>query len=394
MNKFFTFLMVFTLNFCYAQDNILRVSGKQYCIIRDILTYCDKNIQEIYIEGCNDFEWDEDIFTRFTKINSLQITNSGIMELPEWLKKLNVKYLNFTSNDIQEIDLFYLNTDNIDLSNNPKIRLYSSSDNIKIKSLICKNCNLIDNDFLAIYRCVNIEYLILDNNKISTLKSIPESGLNKLKHFRLSYNMVETIDDYDLAKLPSISFLLIEGNYLKEINIGHISHDYIDELIIKGNNDIEVYLGDKISCIGSLFLPNSMKSFEIDGEKFAVKKLKLGSTIGLNVTELNKFATDSLQEISVMYYYQPINLNPASNLRKIEIAQENKINFMDINQLQIFSLTLKGLSINRKKITVKIKLNDNVDCNKAIDLLDDFGISRKRMFINDSKYSYYLRHCN
>lgn len=241
------------------------------------------------------------------------------------LKKLTI-YLNLT-------EIEYLEPINLDLSNNinleelridsNQIRNIDLSKNINLKSLI-SNCILLNIDllFISIKRCINLEYIDIQDNLNNNNK-----------------NFQNTIDYLDFSNNTKITFINLHGVGLKKINL--LKNTKLIYLNLEYNNLHSIDLSDNI-LLEDLYLScNNLKFLDLS-KNINLKKLFISN---------NKLKT--------------LNLNKNINLQLLSVSN-NLLNFLDLNKninLQSFDANnnlLNSLILNLyiDKIFIQLKNNN------------------------------------
>ncbi len=127
------------------------------------------------------------------KVETLELSELGLLSLPDLIKFTNLKILNIYSNSIKDIEVI--------------------EDLVRLEELYLNNNDITDLEPLA--NMLNLVKLELSYNDISDLKYLED--LKNLTVLNLSFNNI--VDISSLKNLSSLKELHLEGNKVKNIEV-------------------------------------------------------------------------------------------------------------------------------------------------------------------------------
>ncbi|RED25101.1 putative secreted protein (Por secretion system target) [Flavobacterium cutihirudinis] len=267
--------------------------------------------------------------SNFSKITSLDVSNSSISDLTGIQDFTALTSLNCNSNKLTNLDISNLNLTKLSCSNNQLTSL-NVSNNIDLTDLDVSS-NLLT--ALNLSKNTAINYLNLNYNSI---EKIDLSANINLKHLFLYQNKITTID---LSKNTALISLNVARTGLSTIDVP--------------NNINLVNLDCSYDNLTTLDLSNNI----------ALQDLNLYST---KITSLDLSKNLKLQNLDTRDSYLLANLNISENTTLVDVKiSSNKLTGVDLSKLTKLKTfycertTIKNLDFSTNTSLAILKLDDN-----------------------------------
>ena len=345
--------------------------GKHFKIPDENLERLDINRREKYLINEDNMEESLGINIDYRKYDKIKKFNPGS---PIYIKKTNQLFLIGIINERYELYLF---------NNEELIDIRSKINNIELKFKFYQirkltfnqKINASEMNFIFQYDFINLEYLNLENNDLTSecLKMLQNKALKNIKYLNLSNN---SIDDKGLTYLNYLSNL----NELVLLNMPNLSDDYFS--FLQTNSFI-----DNINNLHCDKNKLALKYIHSNYNKFFLPNLNCLKCIF-------SYKTDIQKEVNILYTLDNIcpkiiylDLSKASLTEEgLSIFTKNISLFKKIKQIdiQITNLILNSkkylIELERKKI--KIIVNEKNQKKKKNILLGGSTISGKSTYFD------------
>lgn len=178
----------------------------------------NRKLESIYIFKENIDFIDESVFINLLDLQSVSLTDLRLKSLPVKL---------FHKNGLLE----YVN-----LSGNPFGRIPRNFYSVRLKHLALKSCHITNIDSSDFLFKAQLEFLVLDDNRIQTFKKGVFDRLIRLRYLSLAGNELRDLTLEDFGGLKFLEGLNVEWNYLNSTNFlpkswtnDNLTVEYLDQ---------------------------------------------------------------------------------------------------------------------------------------------------------------------
>lgn len=302
------------------------------------------SLEQLEIKSAGKLKMEDSIFYHIPNLTHITITSSQVTKLPDLCRSENLKYINFTNNELPSMDSAGINCENKTILPNlstlildkNSISNISSRDFISVahlKDLRIADGNLVSIEEGAFSSLREITYLDITNNSITEvspslfsktlelqvlglgrnpLSSVPKATFSFLRKL-----MVLTLDNaglgnavwFSLPNLHTLKDLQLQGNVISKLNKTILSNLIYLQNLDLGNNDLTELPTDIFHHM------NELRFLHLNRNK--LQEIKNGTFMGLiNALNLDLSGND-IREIEKTVFYD------LESVLKVDISENN-----------------------------------------------------------------------
>lgn len=302
------------------------------------------SLEQLEIKSAGKLKMKDSVFYHVPKLTHITITSSHVAKLPDLCRSENLKYINFTDNELPSMDSAGINCKNKTILPNLSTLILdkNSISNISSKDFISvpylKDLRIADGNLVSIeedtFSSINeITYLDITNNSITEvspslfsrtlelqvlglgrnpLPSVPKTTFSVLRKL-----MVLTLDNaglgnavwFSLPNLHTLKDLQLQGNVITKLNITVLSNFIYLQNLDLGNNGLTELPTDIFHNM------NELRFLHLNQNKLT--EIKNGTFMGL-VNALNlDLSGNEIKEIDTTVFYD------LDAVLKVDISENN-----------------------------------------------------------------------
>ncbi|KAK3593116.1 hypothetical protein CHS0354_018243 [Potamilus streckersoni] len=299
------------------------------------------NLKELYIKNASNITFHTAAFETLKSLEALSIVQSEMSSVPSLCHLKNLRFVNFTDNNIGTLD-------RTGLICNARFQ------NLQVIELSKNNLRKIAINISDISD--NLKYFCASGNKIEQISEYSFRGLYSLRSLNIGSNLIASLSSYIFQDISALNSLVLSKNKMSSFSSGILSH--LRNLTVLHLSDLSLNMSifneiRKLKYLKVLDLKNNcIENMEMSG--FRLFSLLIYLDLSNNyIRTLPNNIFMSLKNLEVLYMsknlIKKIDKDAFSGLSKLKILalQHNKIRNLHIECLQqLLSLIVINLSYN------------------------------------------------
>ncbi|XP_045483514.1 leucine-rich repeat-containing protein 70-like [Harmonia axyridis] len=252
MLPYFVILAVITANtVAQPHEYNLRIYSYSGPLDEDVLRSNFSELFSLEIRLSNITSFSRDTLKKFKILEELSIAFSRIHKTEDdifdhccpKLKKLEIRnWIGFTQTDLKGVGSLPLEHLEI-IDQNIPILKNDMFENSGLTDLLLINDNIERIDPMAFKNLINLEYLLISQNKLKKFPKEAIAPLKNLETLEFSSNGLETLSTNDLPELPRLKKLILTNEKLKEVDFTDIETKApsLTEIYLVGNVGVKIH---------------------------------------------------------------------------------------------------------------------------------------------------------